>query len=297
MADSEQKILATNGKFIHHLIKGEIRRNNATWTHGHIILTNKNIYLIDNNNKNKITLKSLEKLGKKYDISQAIVKAPDYISLSYKQNNTKMVSLITFENSKHTKELRFQILQTLLHKKPVYIKHPVAIGGVIQNTDWQKAQLGLIHNDARLVTENGDIINIYTKKLQNIEQKTAQLKNKTRNILSIEHENQNNIITTTYIHAPDAILTALHFFTSQDFKKETRAQIDLTENEKQVLMALYTGLSPFDIPTFLNLDIDQVEDIYEKLIRLKMLKEERKRTEVTLTTKGRNLATKTAENQ
>ncbi len=60
--------------------------------------------------------------------------------------------------------------------------------------------------------------------------------------------------------------------------------------EKEVLMALYTGVSSFEIPDFLGMDVDRVEEIFERLIELDVLKEVRKRREVSLKTRGRNIA-------
>jgi helix-turn-helix protein len=55
-------------------------------------------------------------------------------------------------------------------------------------------------------------------------------------------------------------------------------------------MALYTGVSSFEIPDFLGMDVDKVEEIFERLIELDVLEEVRKRREVSLKTRGRNIA-------
>jgi len=68
------------------------------------------------------------------------------------------------------------------------------------------------------------------------------------------------------------------------------SEIDLDAQEKQVLMALYSGVSPFEIPEFTGVDVEQVEETYAHLVELDVLSEIRKRREVALTPRGRNLA-------
>jgi helix-turn-helix protein len=55
-------------------------------------------------------------------------------------------------------------------------------------------------------------------------------------------------------------------------------------------MALYSGVSPFELPDFVEMPADDVEERFEWLIERDVLEEVRKRREVELTTRGRNLA-------
>jgi helix-turn-helix protein len=66
--------------------------------------------------------------------------------------------------------------------------------------------------------------------------------------------------------------------------------VELTKEENEVLMALYTGVSPFQIPDFVGMDIDQVEEIYERLIEYGILEPVRTRREVQLEARGRSIA-------
>jgi helix-turn-helix protein len=71
---------------------------------------------------------------------------------------------------------------------------------------------------------------------------------------------------------------------------QASGSVDLSETEKRVLMGLYSGVSPFEIPDFLGMDVDEVEEIFERLIELDVLEEVRVRREVALKTRGRNIA-------
>ena len=55
-------------------------------------------------------------------------------------------------------------------------------------------------------------------------------------------------------------------------------------------MALYSGVSPFEMADFVGTDVKEVEEIYQKLLDAGAVDRVRERTEVTLNAKGRNLA-------
>jgi hypothetical protein len=62
-------------------------------------------------------------------------------------------------------------------------------------------------------------------------------------------------------------------------------------------MALYSGVSSFEVPEFLDMDPDEVEEIYERLIELDVLQEVRIRREVALKPRGRNIASESMNSQ
>jgi helix-turn-helix protein len=72
---------------------------------------------------------------------------------------------------------------------------------------------------------------------------------------------------------------------------------ELSEMESQVLMALYSGVSPFEMSDFVGIDVDEVEEIYQNLLEMGAVDEVRTRTEVSLNAHGRNLASEAMSEQ
>jgi Uncharacterized conserved protein len=109
-----------------------------------------------------------------------------------------------------------------------------------------------------------------------------------RKVIEVEHTEDETSVQT-YVSGDER--RCLHL--AGLFRKgESRssANLDLSEEEKEVLMALYSGVSPFEIGDFVGLPVERVEEIYEDLIELEVLEEVRVRHEVGLTARGRNLA-------
>jgi len=72
--------------------------------------------------------------------------------------------------------------------------------------------------------------------------------------------------------------------------ERNRADLDLGSVEKQVVTALHSGVSPFEIPEFVGSDVGEIEKIYDWLIELDVIEVVRERTEVKMTARGRSVA-------
>jgi len=80
-------------------------------------------------------------------------------------------------------------------------------------------------------------------------------------------------------------------------EERSTTNVDLSSRDREVLMALYSGVSPFEIPAFLGIDVDVVEETFERLIELEVVEEVRVRREVTLNSRGRNIASEAMNEQ
>lgn len=291
---TESKITDNVGKFISPISSDDKRFRDAKWVSARIILSNKNIWMIAKDTKKKIPLKTIYDVGGRFDISNEVKSMPHYILVKhYGPNGEKKSSLVTVKNKSEFENLKEKLLETLLNKKIVYIKHPVKKGGVIQqNIKWEKAQIAIKKNKLRMVTENNKFVKTDLDKIQLAKKEDREINQETKKVLDIqfsEIEDEQEFSVECYIYGKEGTLNILNNFIFGSFDKVT-ADINLSESEKQIVMSLYTGVSPFEIAGFIGMDVDKVEEVYDRLIELGVLKEIRKRKEVMLTTRGKNLA-------
>jgi len=78
-------------------------------------------------------------------------------------------------------------------------------------------------------------------------------------------------------------------------EKELKELESLDETEKQILMALYSGLNPLEIHQFLGLSEREIEEIYDRMIDKGLLKIVMIRKVVDLTREGRKIVNKLIE--
>lgn len=281
MSEGEYKITDTQGKFLQVVKKGR-KLNDPDWTSGRILLSNKRLVLAGNQGKRSIPLSDIEGLKGRYDVNQAVASVSDYLSVEFGKNVVLLgpdVDIEVFETD---------FYGALLDQEMILTKHPAVEGGVVQDTEWEKARVKIDEGMVNVAIASGTFVGIELDDIGSVERATRTVQDQQRTVLEVEHT-QGDTSVQTYVSGQTRRCMLLESL----FKKGERKNeggVELDEIEKEVLMALYSGVSPFEIPDFLAMDVDEVERIFERLIEVDVLEEVRKRREVSLKTRGRNIA-------
>jgi len=284
MSESEYKIEDTKGKFL-QAVKDGRRLKDADWTPGRIVLSNKRLILASNDGKRSLPLSEITSLSGRYDVNQTVAKVSDYVSIQLSNESVILLSM-----GSNTESFEFQLFGAMLDQEEVQVKHPAVEGGVIQDTEYERARVKVSNEDHQfnVAMSSGSFVPIDLDDVGGVEADSQTVDGENRPILKVEHVQDGTSVQTYFAGKPHsmAVLESL-------FKRgvdQASGSIDLSETEKRVLMGLYSGVSPFEIPEFLGMDVDEVEEIFERLIELDILEEVRTRREVSLKTRGRNIA-------
>jgi helix-turn-helix protein len=279
--EGEHKITDTQGKFL-QVVKNGRKLNDPDWTSGRILLSNKRLVLAGNGGKRSIPLSDVKGLKGRYDVNQAVASVSDYLSVEFDNNVVLIGTNVDIE------EFETDVYGALLNQKMILTKHPAVEGGVVQDTDWEKARIKISEGMVNVAIASGTFVGIELDDIGSVERATRTVKGEQRTVLEVEHT-QGDTSVQTYVSGKTrrcALLESL--FLKGERKNEGGVELD--EVEKEVLMALYSGVSSFEIPDFLGMDVGEVEEIFERLIEVEVLEEVRKRREVSLKTRGRNIA-------
>lgn len=281
MSEGEQRIADTQGRFAQPVRNGK-SLDDAGWTSGRILLSNKRLILAGGNGKRSLSLSDVTDIGGRYDVNQTIASVSGYASLRLKDDD---VILIAAAEDGHFER---DLFAALLNQTIVLIRHPAVKGGVVQDAEWEKARIKVANGTLDVATQDGEFLDIDLDDVGTIDVEERTVREKPRPVIEVEHT-VGDASVQTYFSGPERKCTFLEalFERAQD---RNDAELDLDEKEKEVLMALYSGVSPFEIPDFTGLDVETVEETFERLIELEVLDEVRKRREVALTTRGRNIA-------
>ena len=288
MSKSEQKLLDSNGKFT-QVVKDGKKLKDKDWTNGRILLSNKRIILATGDGKRTVKLSNITKIDGRHGVNKATAQVRGYVSVRENDN----VFLIS---TRDTEVFEKTLQKTILNGEIILVKHPAIEGGVVQDTEWEKARVKLDDEMVNLAAEDGSFIQIEINDVGTIEQKTKQIKSKERPLIEAEHTEDDGTSVETHISGNKRQCSVINSVLTQGAEKHSLS-LDLDPEEKEVLMALYSGVSPFEAPQFLDMEIDTVEDIYEKLIELDVLEEVRVRREVALKPRGRNIASESMNDQ
>jgi len=281
MSEGEYKITDTRGKFLQAMRDGQ-KLKDAAWTGGRILLSNKRLVLAGNEGKRTIPLSEVRGVSGRYDVNQAVASVSDYLSLEVGDD------VLLVSTSMDIDEFESKLYGAMLDQKMILTKHPAVKGGVVQDTDWERARVKIDVGEVGIAVASGTFIQIELDDVGQVDTAKRTVEGETRTVLEVEHSEGSTSIQT-YISGKARRCSLLGSI-FQKGEQQSSAGVELDEMEKEVLMALYTGVSSFEIPAFLGMDVDRVEEIFERLIELDVLEEVRKRREVSLKTRGRNIA-------
>lgn len=287
MSESEHKLLDTHGKFLRAVQNGH-KLNDADWTPGRVILSNKRLLVATDDGKLTIPLSEVHGIGRRHDVNQTVASVSEYVSIHYGED----VVLVTLPD---TGGFKWAIYEALLDGEIVLTNHPAVEGGVIQESDWEKARIVVETESFGLAVASGSFVEVDLADIGGVTSDERTVSGTDRPVVEVEHADDETSVET-HLAGTERRCRLVESLLEEGARRN-QIEVDLDGSEQQVLMALYSGVSPFDIPEFVDLDVTEVEEIYERLVELEVLDEIRRRREVALTTRGRNLASESINDE
>ena len=280
----------------------------AKWMPCKVVLTYGGIWLMQGNNKKGIPLAEISSLGREIPKKQLGTSVPDYIAVTYVSENKEITVAITGQ-PEQLKKLKKYIMFLRLNKKPVYILHPAKVGGVIKDgVQWVQGLLNIVWTpggaaDKLIIQRKAGNVEILMNNIEMVQTESPNIGGKVKQIANIKHADSENIYNTfilsgiqnsliEYIndHLREQGVISSH---ASDSATDSSSDATIAETEEEILVALYSGVSALEVPTFMEeLDVDQIELIYDKLISYGLVELVRLRKDVKLTPKGRNIVNK-----
>lgn len=287
MSKSERKLLDTTGRFT-QVIKDGKKLGDIGWADGRILLSNRRLVLAGAEGKRTIQIAKIDTIEGRYDVNQAIAQVRDYVSV---RTGRDVFLVSTGESESFERTLH----KTIIDGRIVLVRHPAIEGGVVQDVGWNKARVKLDEEAVNLAVEDGTYVRIEIDDIGTVERDERAVKSAERPVLEAEHTEEGTSVET-YLSGNEKHCSVLESVLKRGAERNA-SSIDLGTDEKEVLMALYSGVSSFEVPEFLDMDPDDVEGIYERLVELDVLQEVRIRREVALKPRGRNIASESMNSQ
>ena len=290
MKPDETKVADTRGRFLQALRDGR-EVNDAAWTNGRILLSNRRIVLAGTAGKRTFPLSAIERVGGRFDVNQRVATVSDYLALQFDGGeNVVLVAPAEYES------FEMDLYDALLSSTKFLIRHPAVEGGVVQNTEWEPGRVKVEVDGVSVATVSGTFVEIQLDDIGDTEMGRRTVREEQREVIEVEHSDDDGTSVETYVSGPERAVDILRSLL-QIGDEQTETSLDLSQQDKQVLMALYSGVSPFDIPSFLGIDVDQVEDLFVRLIDHDVVDEVRVRHEVELNARGRSIAADAIDEQ
>jgi len=185
-----------------------------------------------------------------------------------------------------------------LHDEVILVKHPAIVGGVVQeDAQWSKARFRLDDDDRiGLGSPDSETVEFQVDDVGTIETATQQVMGESRQVVRVEHTDDQDRSVKTHFSGMEWHSRALEALLVSVIENR-QEEYELSDLESQVLMALYSGVSPFEMADFVGAPVDDVEEVYQNLLDAGAVDKVRERTEVTLNAQGRNMASEAMNEQ
>lgn len=280
MSDGEHTLADTRGRFV-QVVKDGRKRNNVEWIPGRILLSNRRLVLASNEGKRTIPIAEIRSIKRRQNVSEAIAPGSGYISIQFGRD----VLLISAADDE---TFARNLFRARLNQQVVLTKHPAVKGGVVQDTDWEKARIKVGTNTVEMAISSGQFLEIDLDDVGSVDETERTVRGKERSVIEAEHTVGATSVKT-YLSGPSSDCTILASLLRSG-EQHVESDVELSDDEREVLMALYSGVSPFEIPDFVGQDVAEVEAIFEQLAERGVVEAVRTRREVGLKPRGRSIA-------
>lgn len=284
MTQSEHKIADFQGQFAQFIKDGN--RVGGSWIRGRILLSNRRLILVGNEGKRVIPLSEIDAIGDRQEGVELLTGVPNYISIRFDDDVLLVAAPESFE---------VDLYRALLDQRVILVRHPAVSGGVVQDTTWTKGQLKVESERLTVAMADGNLVEISFGDVGSITVGERTVVEEKRQVIEVEHTEEGTSVQT-YLSGSSQQCSVMESLLRLD-DAEDAEPIDLDDEEREVLMALYSGVSSFEVEDFLDMEVDQVEEIFDRLIEHGVIEEVRTRREVSLKPRGRSLASEAMNEQ
>ncbi|GAB6879669.1 chemotaxis protein CheF1 [Halorubrum gandharaense] len=288
MGESEYKIADTQAKFAVAVREGRTV-NDVAWTPGRALLSNRRLILAGNDGRRTIPLSKLEGLGGRHDANQAVARVSGYISFDL---DDQVLLVAAADHDAFERD----VYRALLDQRTLLAKHPAVEGGVVTDAGWEQARVKLDENGLNAAMESGAFVKFDLDDISGLEATQRTVQGEKQPVIEVSHTDADGTSIETHIAGESERVTFVEAWLRKGEERST-TNVDLDSRDREVLMALYSGVSPFEIPSFLGMDVDVVEETFERLIEVEVVEEVRVRREVSLNSRGRNIASQAMNEQ
>jgi len=287
MSSDEQKLVDTAGDYM-YAVKGGTPVDEPQWRSCRLVMTNKRLVLANNGGKQALPHSQIEVVDPD--------ELPDDIDPAGATPLRIGDNVVLFDAA-NVSDFELEYCRATLHGTVILAKHPAVVGGVIQDdAGWRKTRFRLDDDVIRLEFPDGDQTSFAVDDVGTIDTNDQTVMGEGRTVLEVEHTDEQDRSVETYFSGMDHHTRALQSLFERVIE-EREGDYELDETEGQVLMALYSGVSPFEMSDFVGIPVDEVEEIYQKLLDVGAVDEVRVRTEVSLNAQGRNMASEAMNEQ
>ncbi|MDQ1252610.1 MAG: taxis protein CheF [Euryarchaeota archaeon] len=248
---------------------------NEGWVDTELVVTNESLFI----GKQKISLGEIEDLE---DIEKEGIRCIQI------KNDKKLI--LQLPKNIHQQVFRFIAFNLKADKFAVYFLASATVGGVVSATvQWEKGYFSVTDEGLWFLSSKYQQ-RIPIDNLGSIKKDMRDVGGKQRMVLVLSHVEKSNVVTSLVL-CPESTLEMLESYLMRVFERHKPA-ISLSENEKQILTLIYSGLDFASIENMIGISTDELNEYYDRLVNAGLAKVVKIRKEIELTPRGVSMVDK-----
>lgn len=295
MSDGERKLLDASGDYRYAVRDGEAV-GEAPWQSCRVVLTTERLVLATGSDERSIPL------GR--------VRVPADLPEGTPTDGATPVGIgetVLLIDVQGREGLGPAHARATLHDEVVLVDHPRDADGDVAGADadaaggggepdgdevsgWTKARVDFGDDRLALGLRGGATVGFALADVADVRRATGEVQGRERPILAVAHGDEAGGSGRTRLSGADEHVRALERVLRAAPEPDPVAE--LSNLEREVLVALYSGVPALDVPAFVGADAAEVEAVYERLVDVGAAEVDREGTEVVLSDRGRNLASR-----
>lgn len=286
MSGDEQPLADATGRFARVVVDGQ-KVPDVEWNPGRILLSNERLLLVGEDDRESVALSAVTGVKSRRGSGADQAGTGRYVAVQAGADATLVAPATNrdaFERS---------LYEAVLDGQVILARHPAVEGGVRQDADWRKGRVAVDGESVGLALGDGRFVEIEIGDVGRVTDHEDEVEGDERLVLAVEHGEAGTAVETHVTGARRHVAILGSLFARGE--QRNAVDVDLDPAEMEVLLALYSGVSPFQLPTFVGMDVDRVEAIYDDLLEAGLLEEIRTRRDVSLKPRGRSIAGEAAE--
>ncbi|MFB6077017.1 MAG: CheF family chemotaxis protein, partial [Candidatus Nanohaloarchaea archaeon] len=228
MSESEYKIADTKGRFLQAVKQGR-RMQDADWSGGRIILSNRRIILVTNAGKQALPLSEVVSLTGRYDVNQTVAEVGDYVSVRMSNESVYLLS-----TGKETEQFEYKLFGAMLDQAKVQVLHPAVKGGVVQDGTYEQAKVKIDTEpetpELNVALADGTFVAIEIDDVGQVDSAKQEVSGTERPVLKVEHT-EGETSVQTYFAGQSHTMAVLESLFSKGMR-EAQGSVELSETEK-----------------------------------------------------------------
>lgn len=222
---------------------------------GRIVLSQKRLVLATGESKTTVPLSSV------FDVSVGHVPMgleaffQDTITVAFEADDGRHVAVIEAEGDDHVGKFKVLLFKAMLSGTPVMVKHPARVGGRVTDEPFQSGTL-------RIQPSRVEFLGIpepFAVDLSGVtyfQKQDRDVGGETRTIVAVRHAEGGQTVTSEFAVAADRKLNLLGRYLRLEYAEisQRAERIDVSEQEMEALVAIYSGASSGNLAGMLGID-------------------------------------------